>query len=381
MTQPLYPFRFKEILRNYGFGGRWIPQVFAKTGLQAPADHRIAETWEFCDRPPESSEVINGPLAGLTLHDLIAQYRERLLGTEIVASFGMRFPLLCKFLDASNPLGEQVHPNDEQARQMGRSDPGKTEAWYMLHVRGGQGTSEGGSVHCGNLPGVTHEQARQAMFDGTIREYMQEYVVQPGDAFLLYAGTMHYSRGGVLFYEIMQNSDITLPLRRWPGRPEEEQTHMLMQAAQAIHLEDGFDCRTRPVLLREGENLRTYVMACQHFALERLDLTAPYVLTCDGRHFYALSQVQGRSVVRCATAGRPDAGRPEVELRAGLSCLIAAEPGQVTIEPSPEASILVAYVPNLLTDIVQPLRNAGVDDRAIADLGGVTRLNPLPGLL
>ena len=65
----------------------------------------------------------------------------------------------------------------------------------------------------------------------------------------------------------------------------------------------------------------------------------------------------------------------------GLSCLVAAELGQVTIVPSPEASILVAYVPNLLTDIVQPLRAAGVDDRAIADLGGVTELNPLPALL
>jgi mannose-6-phosphate isomerase len=379
MTQPLYPLRFKEILRNYGFGDRWIPEVFAKTGL--PEDHRIAETWEFCDRPQESSEVINGPLAGLTLHDLIAQYGKRLLGSEIVASFGMRFPLLIKFLDSSNPLGEQVHQNDELARAMGLQDPGKTEAWYMLHVRGGQSTSGGASVHCGNVPGVTREQARQAMFDGTIRDYMQEHFVQPGDAFLLYAGTMHYSHGGVLFYEIMQNSDVGLPLRRWPGRPgypqrtEEEQARTLMQAAEAIHLEEGFDCRTRPVVLKEGENVRTYVMACQHFAVERLDLAAPYTLTHDGRHFHALSQVQGRSLVRSGNGG------PEVELGPGLSCLVAAELGQVTIEPSPEASILVAYVPNLIADIVQPLRNAGVSDRAIAALGGVTELNPLPALL
>jgi mannose-6-phosphate isomerase len=88
MIQSLYPLRFKEILRNYGFGDRWIPEVFAKTDL--PADHRIAETWEFCDRPrtenapQESSEVLNGSLAGLTLHDLIDQYGERLLGSEIV---------------------------------------------------------------------------------------------------------------------------------------------------------------------------------------------------------------------------------------------------------------------------------------------------------
>jgi mannose-6-phosphate isomerase len=380
--------RFKEILRNYGFGDRWIAEVFAKTDL--PADHRIAETWEFCDRPrtenapQESSEVINGPLAGLTLHDLIDQYGERLLGSEILASYGERFPLLIKFLDASNPLGEQVHPNDEQARQMGRQDPGKTEAWYMLHTRGGQrapgepGSPESASVHCGNLPGVTREQARQAIFDGTIRDHLQEHFVQPGDAFLLYAGTMHYSRGGVLFYEIMQNSDVTLPLRRWPGRgrSEQEQARMLELAANAIHLEDDFDCRTRPVVLRESENVRTYVMACQHFALERLDLAAPYVLPCDGRHFYALSQIEGHSTIRLA-----DIEQPRVELAPGLSCLVPAEPGQVTIEPAPKASILVAYVPNLITDIVRPLRDAGVDDRAIAALGGVTRLNPLPALL
>jgi mannose-6-phosphate isomerase len=362
--------RFKEILRDYGFGDRWIPEVFAKTGL--PAGHRIAETWELCDRPHESSEVINGPLAGLTLHDLLARYGERLLGSEIVASFGMRFPLLVKFLDASNPLGEQVHPDDEQARQMGRQDPGKTEAWYMLHVR------EGASIHCGNLPGVTRKQAREAIFDGTIREVMQEHPVQPGDAFLLYAGTMHYSRGGVLFYEIMQNSDVTLGLRRWPGRgrSEEEQERMLVQAAEAVHLEDEFDCRTRPVALREGDNVRTYVMACQHFAVERLDLTVPYTLPCDGRHFFALSQIQGRSTVHAANQAVPS-----VELGPGQSCLIPAELGWASIEPAPEASILVSYVPNLIADIVQPLQNAGVDQRSIAALGGATRLNPLRTLL
>ena len=44
----LYPLRFKEILRNYTFGNRWIVDVYAKEGL--PEDHRIAETWEVCDR-------------------------------------------------------------------------------------------------------------------------------------------------------------------------------------------------------------------------------------------------------------------------------------------------------------------------------------------
>jgi mannose-6-phosphate isomerase len=171
----------------------------------------------------------------------------------------------------------------------------------------------------------------------------------------------------------MQNSDVTLPLRRWPRGTPEEQDRLLEQAAEAIHLEETFNCKTRPVVLEKGDNVRTYVMACQHFAVERFDLTAPYALHCDGRHFYALSQVQGHSVVRSADTA--------VELHPGLSCLIPAALGQVTFEPAPQASILVSYVPNLIADIIQPLRDAGIDDDAIAALGGVTRLNPLPTLL
>ena len=128
----LYPLRFKEILRNYGFGNRWIAREFAKQGL--PEDHRIAETWEVCDRPGESSEVINRSPRGRTLHELIEQYGQELLGEDIVAKSGLRFPLLIKFLDASNPLGDQVHQDDELAEKQGLDDPGKTEAWYMLRV-------------------------------------------------------------------------------------------------------------------------------------------------------------------------------------------------------------------------------------------------------
>jgi hypothetical protein len=79
----------------------------------------------------------------------------------------------------------------------------------MLKVR------QGATIHCGQIDdSVTRKVARRALLDGSIREQMREYSVQPGDAFLLYAGTMHYSTGGVLFYEIMQNSDVIIGLRK-----------------------------------------------------------------------------------------------------------------------------------------------------------------------
>jgi mannose-6-phosphate isomerase len=364
-TSDLYPLRFREILRDYGFGDRWIVDAFAKEDL--PESHRIAETWEVCDRPTESSLVINGPLRGRTLHQLIEAYGERLLGRAIAARFGMRFPLLIKFLDASNPLGEQIHQDDALARKQGLDDPGKTEAWVMLRAR------KEATIHCGNRSGTNREQVLQALIEGTVRECMQEYTVQPGDTFLLYAGTMHYSRGGVLFYEIMQNSDVIIGLRPWRPIASDEEREMWARAAlEGIHIEQGFDCRTAPVSLREGDNQRTYLLACEHFAVERLDLATPLTIRCTGERFYVLSQIAAESTLR-------HEGQEE-RLLPGMSCLLPADLGEVVVEPEGEASLLMAYVPDL-RDIVTSLRTPGVPDPAIAALGGHTCLNPLPEYL
>jgi mannose-6-phosphate isomerase class I len=237
-TDDLYPLRFREIPRDYGFGDRWIVDAFAKEGL--PENHRIAETWEVCDRPGESSRVINGPLQGRSLHELIEEHGEQLLGREIVARSGTRFPLLIKFLDASNPLGEQVHQDDALARKQALGDPGKTEAWVMLRAR------EGATIHCGNRSGTNREQVLQALIDGT--------------------STLKHNRH-------------------------------------------------------------------------------------------------------------------EERLRPGMSCLLPADLGSVTVEPEGEVSLLMTYVPGLVWQIIDPLRAVGVPDAAIAALGGKTTLNPLPALL
>jgi mannose-6-phosphate isomerase len=361
----LYPLHFKEILRNYGFGNRWMTTVFAK---ELPEDHRLAETWEVCDRPGESSQVTNGPLEGRTLHELIAQYQADLLGTAIIADFGLRFPLLIKFLDASNVLGEQVHQNDELARKRGLADPGKTEAWYMLETR------EGATIRCGNRPGVTRQDALQALLSGEIRFAMQEYPVQPGDAFLLYAGTMHYSKGGALFYEIMQNSYVIIGLRK----PDEsldtaEREKRALAALEGIYLEEGFDCKTVPVTIDQGPNQRTFILACQNFALERLDLSAPLTFAYGPERFYVLSQTRGNSTVRYREHA--------LSLRPGNTCLLPACLGQVIVEPEARASLLKAYVPDLAHDVIAPLKQAGSSDQAIRALGGKTDLNPLNALV
>ena len=364
---PMYPLRFREVLRDYRFGNRWIVREFEKTHL--PADHRVGETWEVCDRPGESSEIVNGPLAGRTLREAIDAHGADLLGGEIMDRFGGRFPLLIKLLDATHTLSEQVHTNDRlTAERFPEEFCGKTEAWYMLR------TASDAKVYAGPRARVTRGQLVNAVLADRAAECMAEHAAKPGDAFLLYAGTMHYSPGGLLFYEIMQNSDVYTSLKP-PRRAgtEAERIAAARSAVEAVHLEDGFDCRTHPVPLADGPNSRTFIFACQHFALERLDLAGPARVGAPPRRFEVLTVIEGHADIT---------GNGHTErLAPGQSCLLPASLPDVTVTPAPTATVLRAYVPDLPRDIIAPLRAAGTPDDAIAALAGQTRLNPLVSLL
>ena len=359
----LYALRFKEILRDYDFGNRWIARDFCKEHL--PDDHRISETWEVCDRPNgESSMVVNGPLRGKTLRHLIEEYKELLLGSRIIADSGLRFPLLIKLLDVTHALGEQVHQSDELARTQGLKDTGKTEAWYILRAE------PGAAVECGNKKGILREVLINSVLDGTVRSCMTEFSTQAGDAFLLYAGTMHYSSGGILIYEIMQNSDVIMGL--WPqdqSLSAEERLHMAQEAAHGVHLEDGADPRTDPIPIIEADARRTFVVACEHFALEKIDIQDDYRIIPDHKKFLVLTCIAGSASI--------SSGPVSEVYKAGNSCLIPACAGEVAIVPNGSATFLKAYVPDLVEDVIKPLRALHIDDSKIMRLGAQTCLNPL----
>jgi mannose-6-phosphate isomerase len=89
----------------------------------------------------------------------------------------------------------------------------------------------------------------------------------------------------------------------------------------------------------------------------------------DGAKFVVLSQVEGESVI--AAGGRDE------RLLPGASCLVPASLSGVTLVGEPGSALLKAYVPDLLADVIHPLRQRGVSDRDIVALGGATRLNDL----
>src|SRR5690606_37194862 len=125
---PLYPIKFKPILKEKVWGGTKLNTLFHKN-----ANGKIGESWEISGVDENISEVANGALKGKTLTWLLENYKEKLVGEQIYREFGNKFPLLFKFIDAQADLSVQVHPNDSLAKSRHNSF-GKTEMWYILDV-------------------------------------------------------------------------------------------------------------------------------------------------------------------------------------------------------------------------------------------------------
>ena len=77
--EELYPFLFEPYYKTVLWGGTRIKTVLNRP-LPDDADH-VGEAWDICDRPGMESKVINGSLAGTTIHQLIEWYGAELVGS------------------------------------------------------------------------------------------------------------------------------------------------------------------------------------------------------------------------------------------------------------------------------------------------------------
>jgi mannose-6-phosphate isomerase len=206
----LYPLKFKPRFVEKIWGGRKLEAVLGK---KLPEGKPVGESWELYDFPPGvvdqsgkwvSSEVASGSLAGRTLHDLVGEYGRALHGDVplLNAEQGGQFPILIKFLDAREDLSLQVHP----PKQYADAHPGshlKTEAWYVME------NDPGAKLYRGLRPGVTADQFRQGITDGSVMDQVNAIAVKPGQCFFLPSGTVHALGAGILVAEVQTPSDTT----------------------------------------------------------------------------------------------------------------------------------------------------------------------------
>ncbi len=347
-----YPIKMTAHVRTYYFGERLIPDMLGKK--DAP-EGTVAETWEISDYRDTTGTITNGEYKGRTLHSLVEEFPEELVGR---GWSGPHFPLLGKLLDASHMLPVHLHADDETAKRKHNEPHGKSEAWHILWA------AEGAAILAGVKEGVSRDDLFRAFEAEDYESVMPRHEIKNGDTVYVPGGVIHTFGPDTLIYEIQQTSDLgqSVMPRDLYGNLLDEATwrHNIHEALD--ELKTDFLPHPNPgLVLEDGGNRRVFCCAGPHFALERWTLREPHSMSRPER-FAMLSNVGDGMVGIEYEGGGESLARAE-------SCVLPAAMGEVRLSPEGEASLIVCYVPNLERDIVSPLREAGYSDGEIRSLG------------
>jgi len=210
----LAPFRIEPrfVVRVWGFKDLrpWYDRV---------ADlEPLGEVWLTGD----DCVIATGAHKGQTLGSLFATAPLDMLGT--AQSTGS--PLLVKMIFAREKLSVQVHPDDKMAQSLGQPR-GKTECWYALAAE------PGAQVAAGVKPGVTLEQIKTEIHDGTLEASLNAVPMETGDLIFVDAGTIHAIWPGSILLETQQNSDTTYRMFDY-GRGRELHIQKSLEATRLV---------------------------------------------------------------------------------------------------------------------------------------------------
>lgn len=220
--------KFKPIFKSPIWGGDRIAKFKGIT----LSDRTVGESWELSPIKGNESIVASGEFAGKSLSEMIAAYGKDIMGERLLNKYGM-FPLLIKFIDSTDDLSIQVHPDDNMA-QARHKTPGKTEMWYSLEA------TPDAYLYAGFSRRLDPAQFKQKANDGTVIDYLHRFDVKKGDVYYLPAGRVHSIGKGNLLLEVQEASDITYRLYDYGrtnkyGKPR--QLH-LEEAEAAIDFND-----------------------------------------------------------------------------------------------------------------------------------------------
>jgi len=263
MTQ-LYPLKFQPILKEKIWGGNKLHTILGKG---TPGDTHCGESWEISGVQDNLSVASNGFLKGNNLEEIIEVYMGELVGDQVYEKFGFEFPLLIKFIDASDVLSIQVHPDDTLAKER-HNAYGKTEMWYIIQA------DQGSKIITGFNRKINRQIYQENLLNKTLPDILNFEDALPGDVFFIPAGRVHAIGAGILLTEIQQTSDITYRIYDWDrvdknGKGRELHTDLALDAIDYNHYKN-YKTPYEVLLNRSSQ-----VIDCDYFSTNFLKIDQP----------------------------------------------------------------------------------------------------------
>ena len=319
----VYPIKFSPIIKEKIWGGNKLKHLLGK---ETSIDN-VGESWEISGVEGDVSEVSNGEYEGVSLIELINQFKEDLVGSANFQKFGYNFPLLIKFLDAKTDLSVQVHPDDKMAKKYHNSF-GKTEMWYIMD------SDENAEIVLGLKDKDRDTEILSQVTADNVEEVFNREQVKKGDSFFIPAGKIHAIGAGVLAAEIQQTSDITYRVYDWDRTDELGQSREL-HIDLAKRATKSFDSngKTQYTLNSNGTG---NLVSCEYFTTNILNINRKLIRDYEKLDsFVILMCVEGTLKVM--------AGGKNETLKMGETVLIPAKADKVIFQ-SDHAKLLEVYV-------------------------------------
>ena len=282
-------YKLKPAYKDYIWGGDKLKTIYSK---DTPYDI-TAESWELSAHRDGSSVIAGGKYDGDNFREFIDKYKSLVCGwkSEVFDTF----PILIKFIDATNPLSIQIHPADDYAF-VNENEFGKNEMWYILDCE------EGAYLYVGLNCDSTVEEIRKKVEDKTITDILNKVYVKKGDVIFVPAGTIHAIGEGILICEIQQNSNSTYRLYDYDRKDNNGSPRQLhINKAMDVVDTNRFTVNTAGAsdVIRYDRSNQRLLCQCKYFEVKYYDIPRHEIIMIDDSSFKSIVVIDGECAIEC----------------------------------------------------------------------------------
>lgn len=282
-------YRLESAFKDYFWGGSRLVDLFHEN---SPYDI-TAESWKLSAHKDGQSRIMGGVFDRIFFGDFLKEYGGKVCGWK--HQDNDRFPILVKFIDATNPLSVQVHPFDDYAF-VNENEFGKNEMWYIMDAE------PGAYLYCGFSRPVTHDEIKERILNRSITEVLNRIEVKKGDVLFIPAGTIHAIGKGLLICEVQQNSNSTYRVYDFDRLDENGMTRPLhikkaldVLSVEAYHPDvNGLEA---PVM--EGSSKVQKLCLCKYFECTKYDVKDEMLIYMDDASFASIVFLAGEAKMTC----------------------------------------------------------------------------------
>ncbi len=346
----LYPLQFKAIYKEKIWGGTKLEKYFNRKIPSA----KTGESWEIAAHKNGTSTVINGPLTGVNLDELIYKWPIKMTGSSKLKRD--KFPLLIKLLDANKKLSVQVHP-DNNYENLSKEESAKTEMWYIIAAE------PGAQLIHGFKKGTNQNDIKKALANGNLEKLLNRISVKAGDIFFIPSGTVHGIEEGILLAEIQQSSDTTYRFYDWDRKDKNGHKRPLhiKKALAVTNLKYNKNIKCTPLTYNCTEYKRSYLAACSYFITEKINIKKEYSINTNGDKFYIILCLKGKGTLYH--------DKKSYSLSTGQTFYLPASLSHINIKGNNE--FLLIYLPDSKEDFINNLLAQGFTESEINNLAGI----------